>query len=176
MKGSVAEGDKLRHMLEGYVHAQAKMIAHFAAYMERLSGSVPDDEHWNSLMEISRWAKRHAPHREFLAGTVPSRDEKRAWTDVRRTALAIVDSITGQRGTIEAEESEIRAQVLNTLDEHWRCEPDEQFSAPFGDDGYVCVTRHDIRFSRDLGLSSCTHTKETEARFEELLRRKGHPR
>jgi hypothetical protein len=173
---SFAEGDKLLHMLEGYAHAQAKRIAHFAAYMERLPGSVPDDEHWNSLMEISSWAKKHAPHREFLVDAIPSKHEKRAWTDVRRAALAIVDSVTGQRGTIEAEESEIRAHVLSTADEHWRCEPNEQFSAPFGDDGYVCMTRHDIRFSRDLGLSSCTHTKETEARFEELLRGKRQAR
>jgi hypothetical protein len=161
-------------MLAGYAHAQAKRIAHLADYIERLAGPV-SDESWDSLMDIGEFAKKHAPHPAFLRGAIPARNAKRAWREVRRAALAIVDAFTGQEGTIEAEESEIRAHVLGTEEECWRFEPEEQFSAPFGSDGYVCITRYDIKFSRDLGLSSCTHTAETEARFEKLLKHKGRP-
>jgi len=91
----------------------------------------------------------------------------------QRAALAIVDSVTGKRGTIESEELAIRRCVLDSPDQCWQFPVGEQiFSQLDNDDGYICLTRFAINFSRDGGLDSCAHIPETEARYQALLKRK----
>ena len=146
-------------------------MARVAAEMQSTSAPV-NDKTWNNLIEIGDWAKQHAPFPALVADVIPELGAKRTWTQVRRVALAIVDSVTGQRGTIESEELEIRRYVLGTPDECWRFPTGGQVFSQFGDDGYICLTRFAINFSRDGGLHSCTHTPETLARYQDLLRRR----
>jgi hypothetical protein len=94
-----------------YARSQAKIIARVAAEMENTSAPV-GDKTWNNLTEIGGWAKNHAPHAAFVTEVIPEPGAKRTWTQVRRAALAIVDSVTGKRGTIESEELAIRRHVL----------------------------------------------------------------
>lgn len=146
-------------------------MARVAAGMQNTSAPV-NDETWHKLIEIGRWAKQHAPFPALVAEAIPKTDAKRTWTQIRHVALAIVDSITGHRATIESEESEIRSYVLKTPDQCWDLPVGEQVFSHFYEDGYICLTRFAITFSRDLGLDSCTHTPETQARYQELLKRK----
>jgi hypothetical protein len=146
-------------------------LARVAAAMENTSASV-SEQTWNDLIEISRWAKQHTPFPALMAEAIPELGANRTWTQVRRAALAIVDSVTGQWGTIESEELEIRRYVLDTPDQCWEFPVDEQVFSRFYEDGYICLTKFDITFSRNCGLDSCTHTPETQARYQELLKHK----
>ena len=157
-------------MNPAYVRSQAKIMARIAAEMQHTSVSV-SDETWNKLIEIGGWAKQYAPFPALTAEAIPELSAKRTWTQVRRAALAIVDSFTGQRGTIESEELKIRRYVLEMPDECWDFPVGDQLFSHFGDEGYICLTRFAINFSRDGGLDSCTHTSETLARYQDLLRR-----
>jgi hypothetical protein len=154
-----------------YARSRAKIMARVAAQMENTSAHVTDKT-WNELIEIGDWTKQHAPHSTLVAEAIPELGANRTWAQVRRAALSIVDSVTGQRGTIESKELEIRRYVLDTPDQCWEFPVDEQVFSRFYEDGYICLTKFDISFSRDGGLDSCTHTPETQARYQELLKRK----
>jgi hypothetical protein len=157
-------------MNPAYARSQAKMIARVAAQMAPTSELV-GDKIWDDLIEIGRWAKRHAPYPALVARAFPGPDARRTWQQTRRTALAIVDSITGQSGTIELEESEIRTYILHSPVESWQQAAAEEVFVKFGDEGYISLTRFEIRFSRDgYRLESCTHAEETKGRYETLLR------
>lgn len=154
----------------GYAHLQARMIARVAAQMAQTSGPVTD-ETWNNLMKIGHWASHHAPYPAMMDSAVPELRGKRTWQQVRQIALAIVDSITGQPGTVESGESEIQTYILRSPDESWERAAAEEFFIKFGDKGYISMTRFEIRFSRDgYGLDSCAHTEDTKRRYETFLR------
>jgi hypothetical protein len=161
---------KVSSMNLGYAHLQARMIARVAAQMAQTSGPV-SDETKNNLMKIGHWASHHAPYPAMMDRAVPELRGKRTWQQVRQTAVAIVDSITGLPGTVESEESEIRTYILCSPDESWRQPAAEEVFIKFGEEGYISLTRFEIRFSRDgYGLDSCTHTQETKGRYETLQR------
>jgi hypothetical protein len=163
-------------MNHAYARSQAKIMARVAAEMENTSAAV-SDKTWNNLIEIGGWAKKHAPHPALVAEAIPEPGAKRTWTQVGRAALAIVDSVTGKRGTIESEELAIRRYVLDSPDQCWQFPVGEQIFSRLDDkDGYICLTGFAINFSRDGGLDSCTHTLETQARYQTLLKRKENGR
>jgi hypothetical protein len=163
-------------MNHAYASSQAKIMARVAAEMENTSAPV-SDKTWNNLIEIGGWAKKHAPHPALVEEAIPEPGAKRTWMQVRRAALAIVDSVTGKRGTIEVQELAIRRYVLDSPDQCWQLPVGKQiFSQLDDDDGYICLTRFAINFSRDGGLDSCTHTPETQARYQALLKRKDETR
>jgi hypothetical protein len=159
-------------MNPGYAHLQARMIVRVAAQMVPTSGPV-NDKTWNILMEMGHWATRHAPFPAMITNALPEPDARRTWQQVRQTALAIVDSITGQPGTVESEESEIRTYPLRSLDKSWQHAAAEEVFIKLGDEGYISMTRFETRFSRDdYGLDSCAHTEDTKRRYETFLRGK----
>ena len=119
--------------------------------MENTSAPV-GDKTWNNLTEVGGWVKNHAPHAAFVTEVIPEVGAKRTWTQVRRAALAIVDSVTGKRGTIESEELAIRRCVLDSPDQCWQFPVGEQIFSQLDDnDGYIWRRRFAINFSRDGG-------------------------
>jgi hypothetical protein len=157
-------------MNPGYARLQARMIARVAAQMMPTSGPVIDKT-WNNLMEMCHWATRHAPFPAMIIDALPEPGAIRTWQQVRQIALAIVDSITGQPGTVESGESEIRTYILRSPDKSWQRAVAEEFFIKFGDEGYISMSRFEIRFSRDgYGLDSCAHTEDTKRRYETFLR------
>src|SRR5580698_7485685 len=108
----------------------------------RRTSAPVGDKTWNNLTEIGGWAKNHAPHAAFVTEVIPEPGAKRTWTQVRRAALAIVDSITGKRGTMESEELAIRRYVLDLPNPCWQFPVGEQIFSQLDDnDAYICLRR-----------------------------------